>query len=232
MSKELEELLKEAKRYLPILESVEKETDCWDSLTQGTGIATVNGLRHAIAKAEAAATPATGQGMKWVKASERLPTDEGRYVVKRLGEPMIVNARMFKDNIMRFTIPNGMQWKGWKDFEWLDQSPQPDKEPESQREEFKKGDRVTNGERNGVVWKVSDIGVHVRYDDGLFQVFHFNPYHHSQTSISKLSPTSAKSDKEIEELAERIFPFKHYVKGDVNYQTIIAAMLEIYKAKP
>jgi hypothetical protein len=41
-----------------------------------------------------------------------------------------------------------------------------------------------------------------------------------------------KSDKEIEELAEAIFPFKHYVKGDVNYQTIIAAMLEIYKAKP
>jgi hypothetical protein len=97
---------------------------------------------------------------------------------------------MFKDNIMRFTIPNGMQWKGWKDFEWLDQSPQPDKEPESQRE--------------------------------------------------------AKSDKEIEELAEGVLikhmnglrekhPDLYYsveeAKDTPEWQTMIAAMLEIYKAK-
>jgi hypothetical protein len=45
-------MLKEMEMYLPILESLEKnEPDMWDFLTQGTGIATLNGYRNAIAKA-------------------------------------------------------------------------------------------------------------------------------------------------------------------------------------
>jgi hypothetical protein len=46
-------LLSEMKRYLPVFELLEKnEPEMWDFLTQGTGIATLNGYRNAIAKAE------------------------------------------------------------------------------------------------------------------------------------------------------------------------------------
>ncbi len=60
--------------------------------------------------------------MKWVKASDKMPAKNGRYVVKRLGEPMIAEARLFKNGVMAFVELGGMQWKGWKDFEWLDES--------------------------------------------------------------------------------------------------------------
>lgn len=50
------ELLREMLRYLPIFESLEKNHPIWwDFLTQGTGIATLNGYRNVIAKA-------TGEG--------------------------------------------------------------------------------------------------------------------------------------------------------------------------
>jgi hypothetical protein len=46
------ELLSEMLRYLPVLEALEKnEPDMWAFLTQGTGIATLNGYRNAITKA-------------------------------------------------------------------------------------------------------------------------------------------------------------------------------------
>lgn len=45
------ELLAEMKRYLPILEQCEQGTR-WAKYTEGTGIATLNGYRAAIAKAE------------------------------------------------------------------------------------------------------------------------------------------------------------------------------------
>lgn len=62
--------------------------------------------------------------------------------------------------------------------------------------DFKKGDRVSYEEYQGVVWKVTDKAVHVRYDNELFQKFHFNPTHHMQTPIAKLikipcSPSTA-----------------------------------------
>ena len=51
---------------------------------------------------------------------------------------------------------------------------------------FVKDDRVAKDNENGTVWKVSDKGVHVRYDNGMFEIFHFKPYHHKQTSIDAL----------------------------------------------
>lgn len=38
----------------------------------------------------------------------------------------------------------------------------------------------------GIVHKVSSYGVHVRFTDGTFQVFHFNPTHHMQSPLSNL----------------------------------------------
>ncbi len=38
-------------RYLPIIERAEADTELWERLTDGTGIATANGYRAAIAKA-------------------------------------------------------------------------------------------------------------------------------------------------------------------------------------
>jgi len=47
------EMLNEAKRYLPILKDLQEcHPTLWAILTQGTGIATINGLQHAINKAE------------------------------------------------------------------------------------------------------------------------------------------------------------------------------------
>lgn len=58
--------------------------------------------------------------------------------------------------------------------------------------EFKKGDKVRSCHGNGTVWKISEIGVHVKIEDRngnvtSFAVFHFKPYHHMQTSVDKLS---------------------------------------------
>lgn len=41
-------LLNEVERYLPILEKLESNPTLWSDLTAGTGIATLNGLKHAI----------------------------------------------------------------------------------------------------------------------------------------------------------------------------------------
>lgn len=38
----------------------------------------------------------------------------------------------------------------------------------------------------GSIHKVSNEKVHVRFNDGTFEVFHFNPTHHMQTNISQL----------------------------------------------
>lgn len=55
-------------------------------------------------------------GMRWVKASDRLPTKEGRYVVKRLRELLIVDAVLRENDAMVFATPNNMTWNGYKDF--------------------------------------------------------------------------------------------------------------------
>lgn len=51
---EKEIMLREMKRYLPVLESLESIPKLWHNMTKGTGIATLNGYRNAITKGEAA----------------------------------------------------------------------------------------------------------------------------------------------------------------------------------
>lgn len=60
--------------------------------------------------------------MKWVKASERMPDKQGRYAVKRLGEIMTCDCRKYRNGLFVFTTPNGMAWKGYMQFEWLDET--------------------------------------------------------------------------------------------------------------
>lgn len=53
------------------------------------------------------------------------------------------------------------------------------------------GDRVVSYSKysegkSGVVWKVTDKAVHVRFDDNFFQKFHFNSKHHLQTKLECL----------------------------------------------
>ena len=44
------------------------------------------------------------------------------------------------------------------------------------------------------VWKVTKDTVHVRYENGAFQVFHVKPTHHTQTHVNylKQSPITIK----------------------------------------
>lgn len=56
---------------------------------------------------------------------------------------------------------------------------------------FSVGDRVVSSSKysdgkSGVVWKVTDKAVHVRFDDNFFQKFHFNSKHHLQTKLECL----------------------------------------------
>lgn len=46
------DLLAEMKRHLPILERMADMPEFWESITSGTGVATLNGYRAAIANAE------------------------------------------------------------------------------------------------------------------------------------------------------------------------------------
>lgn len=48
------ELVREMERYLPILQQLSEHTSLWDSMAQGTGIATINGYLHKIEKAKEA----------------------------------------------------------------------------------------------------------------------------------------------------------------------------------
>ena len=50
----LHEANQEMIRYLPVLERAESDTELWARLTDGLGIATLNGYRAAIAKGEKA----------------------------------------------------------------------------------------------------------------------------------------------------------------------------------
>jgi predicted ester cyclase len=57
---------------------------------------------------------------------------------------------------------------------------------------FNSGDRVVSkskysNDKHGVIWKITDEAVHVRFDDGLFEKFHFIPTHHMQTKIELLT---------------------------------------------
>ena len=49
---------------------------------------------------------------------------------------------------------------------------------------FKINDRVYYGKHIGVVFKITDKAVHVRYNDGNFQKFHSHPTHHMQTPLT------------------------------------------------
>ena len=56
---------------------------------------------------------------------------------------------------------------------------------------FDVGDRVISSSKysdgkSGIVWKVTDKAVHVRFDDNFFQKFHFNSKHHLQTKLKCL----------------------------------------------
>lgn len=46
--------VKELQRFLPVIEAAEKDPEVWALLTQGTGIATANGYRNAISRAQGA----------------------------------------------------------------------------------------------------------------------------------------------------------------------------------
>lgn len=46
------DMYEEMRRYLPVLERLEAEPELWFRFTEGTGIATLNGYRHALRKAE------------------------------------------------------------------------------------------------------------------------------------------------------------------------------------
>jgi hypothetical protein len=80
---------------------------------------------------------ATGQGMKWVKASERIPIDGvyfSRYDEEDSLFTVLNNGKPYK-----ISFASGQTYRGGlidlNKLVWLDQSPQPDKEPESQRGE-------------------------------------------------------------------------------------------------
>ncbi len=59
--------------------------------------------------------------MQWIKVKDRMPDKEGRFAVKRLGEIMVCNCEKRANGEYVFTIQNGMTFKGYKDFEWLDE---------------------------------------------------------------------------------------------------------------
>ena len=46
---EVERLRHEMRRYLPVLEALEANPSSWEWFTDSTGIATLNGYRHALA---------------------------------------------------------------------------------------------------------------------------------------------------------------------------------------
>ena len=98
----------------------------------------------------------------WVKASERMPEKEGYYHGKRLSEPIILYARKDKNYKMYFSTPNGMQFNGWKNFLWLDESQLQQKgkqEEESEKELEERTDRNMN--------VISDFCEHVKSEVGL-----------------------------------------------------------------
>jgi hypothetical protein len=51
---------------------------------------------------------------------------------------------------------------------------------------FKVRDGIVSDGKEGEVWKITDEAIHVRFENGMFQKFHFKPYHHKQSSISEL----------------------------------------------
>jgi hypothetical protein len=51
LKRKYDDMLNEMQRHLPVLEELERTISWWDCLTQGTGIATLNGYRNAIKKA-------------------------------------------------------------------------------------------------------------------------------------------------------------------------------------
>lgn len=63
----LEVVIRELKRYLPVLEKLYDTASEWYHFTQGTGIATINGYKNAIKNAEALQSSVI-PSMKWVKA--------------------------------------------------------------------------------------------------------------------------------------------------------------------
>jgi hypothetical protein len=50
----MNDVIEQMKRVLPVLERLEADPALWIKLTAGTGVATLNGYRNALAKAEEA----------------------------------------------------------------------------------------------------------------------------------------------------------------------------------
>lgn len=57
---------------------------------------------------------------------------------------------------------------------------------------FYKNEEVSKGDKIGKVIKISEQAVHVKYEDGFFEKFHFKPTHHKQTPISELKKVNEK----------------------------------------
>lgn len=66
------------------------------------------------------------------------------------------------------------------------------------KEKFKRGDSVisfslwSNG-KIGIVNKTSNIGVHVKFENGTSEVFRYNKSHHMHSSISNLTHNKSKN---------------------------------------
>jgi hypothetical protein len=132
MSKELEELLRKQRELCAKYAKVDED---WYRGRYRSSYVNITSILNAPAPELPAATPATGQGMKWVKASERIPIDGvyfSRYDEEDSLFTVLNNGKPYK-----ISFASGQTYRGGlidlNKLVWLDQSPQPDKEPESQR---------------------------------------------------------------------------------------------------
>jgi hypothetical protein len=139
MSKELEELLADAAKTIGSLKrSMMAHPDCEEGSEFDDYTSTAQEMEDKIETylRTAAATPATGQGMKWVKASERIPIDGvyfSRYDEEDSLFTVLNNGKPYK-----ISFASGQTYRGGlidlNKLVWLDQSPQPDKELEQLRQ--------------------------------------------------------------------------------------------------
>lgn len=87
------------------------------------------------------------------------------------------------------------------------------------KEKFYKNEEVSKQGKIGNVIKISEQAVHVKYKDGFFEKFHFNPTHHKQTSISELKKNEIDhnyktSEEELQEMR------KKYKNGEIEFKEL------------
>jgi hypothetical protein len=56
--------------------------------------------------------------------------------------------------------------------------------------------------KQGVVYKISEIGVHVRFVDGLFEIFRFKKMHHKHSEITELFLIDSPGIRQLSEESE------------------------------